>query len=246
VLRAVALTTKEGTADYEWALRCYLEATVPPTAILTDADPGCTAAIAILVPRARHLWCMWHIHQNLRKNLMGVLGKDYGNFSSDFKSVQRQVSKEVSDLNGLATSNCSYQLCNVVPQVFDKQYDRLREVWPQATPYLDEQLSPNVRFWAGYRYDTFTAGAVSTQRGEGLNRHIKHHLSLNSPLVKLFTEVLIKEAKENARATITDAQDQVSYIPLVTGLAPTSGCHMNSGAAIVGSHPLNKINSQTM
>eukprot|EP00192_Tetraselmis_astigmatica_P022452 CAMPEP_0117652560 /NCGR_PEP_ID=MMETSP0804-20121206/2693_1 /TAXON_ID=1074897 /ORGANISM="Tetraselmis astigmatica, Strain CCMP880" /LENGTH=52 /DNA_ID=CAMNT_0005458617 /DNA_START=404 /DNA_END=559 /DNA_ORIENTATION=+ len=51
-------------------------------------------------------------------------------------------------------------------------------------------------------------GAVSTQRGEGLNRHLKHHMSLQTPLTKLLKEVLIRRAKEKMRATVKDAVDE--------------------------------------
>eukprot|EP00192_Tetraselmis_astigmatica_P017859 CAMPEP_0117653852 /NCGR_PEP_ID=MMETSP0804-20121206/3421_1 /TAXON_ID=1074897 /ORGANISM="Tetraselmis astigmatica, Strain CCMP880" /LENGTH=141 /DNA_ID=CAMNT_0005460073 /DNA_START=325 /DNA_END=746 /DNA_ORIENTATION=+ len=124
VLLAVALSSKEGTVDYEWQLQQYLEAaSVPPHLLLTDADPGVTAAIATVLPYTLHLWCLWHLLQNLRNN-------------------------------------------------------------------LDKHLTPNVRFWAGFNHTRFSTGAVSTQRGEGLNRHFKAHLSAQSPLSKLFNQVL--------------------------------------------------------
>ena len=188
MLRAIALTSKETTPDYEWAYQQYMGAVaVPPVVVMTDADPGATAAVAKVFPRSRHFWCLWHIHQNLRKNLGSTLGGQYTHFATDFKIVQQQVSKTV----------------------FERQYATLKQLWPEAVPYLDEQLTPNVRFWAGYRFDVFTTGAISTQRGEGLNLHMKHHLSLQIPLVKLFKEVLIREKKEEARATVRDARDQV-------------------------------------
>jgi len=98
-------------------------ASVPPHLLLTDADPGVTAAIATVLPYTLHLWCLWHLLQNLRNN-------------------------------------------------------------------LDKHLTPNVRFWAGFNHTRFSTGAVSTQRGEGLNRHFKAHLSAQSPLSKLFNQVL--------------------------------------------------------
>mmetsp|Transcript_31619 Transcript_31619/g.89835 ORF Transcript_31619/g.89835 Transcript_31619/m.89835 type:complete len:165 (-) Transcript_31619:40-534(-) len=42
----------------------------------------------------------------------------------------------------------------------------------QVQVLLDDQLTPNVRYWAAYNHDRFTTEAVSTQRGEGLNRHL--------------------------------------------------------------------------
>jgi len=95
--------------------------------MLTDADPGVSAAISNTFPGALHLWCLWHLHQNLRKNLGSK---------------------------------------------------------------LDKYLTPNIRYWAGFNHTRFSTGAVSTQRGEGLNRHFKSHLSAQSPLSKLFDQVL--------------------------------------------------------
>ena len=111
------MTCREGTSDYEWALQRYLEAAVPPATILTDADPGCTAAIATVFPRAKHLWCLWHIHQNLRRNLLSKLGVEYGRFCAQFKSAQQQVCKTVrvmhamyraSDNRSMALIDCAY------------------------------------------------------------------------------------------------------------------------------------------
>ena len=185
---AVALTMSETTHDYVWALQQYRSVvTVPPKIVLTDADPGSTAAVAIVFPTARHLWCLWHIHQNLRKNLGNKLGSRYCDFSAQFKAVQRQVSETV----------------------FWHQYNQLKSTWPDAVPYLDDQLTKNVKFWAGFCFDTFTTGAISTQRGEGLNRHMKKHLNLSAPLVKVFDEVLSREQREKAKSTVQDAVDEV-------------------------------------
>lgn len=194
VMQAVCLSIRETTTDYEWGYQQYVQAVgIAPNAILTDADPASTAAVATVFPKARHLWCLWHIHQNLRKNLGTKLGSEFMHFQNDFKYVQQQIS----------------------PTVFKELYNRLLEVWPQAKPYLDENLSKNTRFWAGYRFDVFTTGAISTQRGEGLNRHVKHHLNLQSPLTKLYAEVLVREQKEQARATVKDVLDMVSSLTLL-------------------------------
>ena len=192
MLLAVALSSKERTQDYNWQLQQYLEAvSIPRQLILTDADPGVTASIAEVFPLARHLWCLWHIHQNLQKNLGRLLDTDYSQFQADFKYVQANISKDI----------------------FDEQWEQLLEAWPQARPYLDEQLTPNVRFWAGYAHDRFSTGALSTQRGEGLNRHFKKHLSGQAPLCKLLDQVLLKEKREEARLTVSVARDEVRTPP---------------------------------
>ena len=139
-------------------------------------------------PEALHMWCLWHIHQNLRSNLGSKLNSEYNNFAADFRHVQQHMSKKV----------------------FWKEYALLKDRWPEAVHYLDQHLTPNVSYWAGYRVTRFSTGAVSTQRGEGLNRHFKEHLTGNSPLSKVFDAVILQEAKEDARLVVTQAKDEVS------------------------------------
>jgi hypothetical protein len=189
ILLAIALTSKEGTADYEWQWDCYKDSVgIDPGIIFTDADPGVTAAIASRFPRTRHLWCWWHLYQNLRKKLFSVLGAErYSDFMKEFRQCQEQMSKSV----------------------FRIQYNKLKQDWPTTVPYLDEQLSANTQYWAAYAQDRFTTGAVSTQRGEGLNRHFKSCLSGQSPLSKVFEQVLLQEAKEEAKLVVATARDEV-------------------------------------
>ena len=116
-----------------------------------------------------------------------MLGKEYHNFSSDFIKCQQQTSEKV----------------------FWTEYNILKGTWPEACAYLDEQLTPNVRYWAGFRHTRFSTGAVSTQRGEGLNRHFKAHLSAQSPLSKLFQEVLLREEREQAKLYVSTVKDNM-------------------------------------
>mmetsp|Transcript_34160 Transcript_34160/g.86065 ORF Transcript_34160/g.86065 Transcript_34160/m.86065 type:complete len:103 (-) Transcript_34160:125-433(-) len=100
---------------------------------------------------------------------MSAPAGSYHDFSSEFKQCQQYMSETV----------------------FWEEYNALKQRWPKAAPYVDNHLTPNVRYWAGFRHTRFSTGAVSTQRGEGLNRHFKAHLSGQSPLSKLFDQVLL-------------------------------------------------------
>lgn len=47
VTTTTCLSFKEGTADYEWAYKCYHEGVhIAPLVVFTDADPGATAVVA--------------------------------------------------------------------------------------------------------------------------------------------------------------------------------------------------------
>ena len=85
----------------------------------------------------------------------------------------------------------------------------MQATYPESTEYLDMHLTPNVHLWAGFRHTRFSTGAVSTQRGEGLNKHFKVHLSAQSPLNKLFDEACLRENKEAARLFLSEVRDEM-------------------------------------
>jgi hypothetical protein len=163
-----------------WAYGAYLRAVgIAPNIIFTDADPGATASVATIFPAAKHIWCLWHIFINLQKNVATKLGPDrYTAFSRAFRLAQQQLTEAL----------------------FEELYQALKRDFPEAVPYLDGQLTDNAQRWAtAFFVDTFTAGGVSTQRGEGLNRHVKRHLDGRSSLNKVCEVVSHREVAEEAR-----------------------------------------------
>ena len=49
--------------------------------MITNANPAMDAAIAQIYPQTRHLYCIWHIGQNLPKNLKSKLHSNYEEFT---------------------------------------------------------------------------------------------------------------------------------------------------------------------
>lgn len=190
VTLATCLTFKEGTTDYEWAYGCYQESVgIDPECIFTDADPGASAAVRSTWPSSFHGWCLWHLYINVTKNLSSKLGAEFTAFLRGLKAAQRQLSK----------------------RQFWLAYDGLKRDYPLASSYLDEQLTPNVKRWAAFALETFTGGAESTQRGEGLNFHIKRNLDMRSSLMKVFEAVSIRTQWEDARRIQADIREEVNY-----------------------------------
>ncbi len=84
---AQALTKYETQADYSWILQCTLEATdnLPPIILFTDSDLGMVAAIQVVYPETRHLLCIYHIIENVKKKAKSKLhGKMVKSFVEDF------------------------------------------------------------------------------------------------------------------------------------------------------------------
>ena len=77
-LAAQAFLQDEREESYEWLLRCCLEACeIAPLTFVTDADPAMIAAISTIFPETRHMQCLYHLYQNLPKNLRSILGPLY-------------------------------------------------------------------------------------------------------------------------------------------------------------------------
>lgn len=65
-------TTRE---TFEWMLEAFQEARgAPPDVFIQDADIAMTSAAVAVFPLATKRRCIWHLGQNMTKNLGGVLG----------------------------------------------------------------------------------------------------------------------------------------------------------------------------
>ena len=82
---AQAFLDNKTLESYTWSLRVILQSLcIYLAVIITDADPAMDAAIAQIYPLTKHLHCIWHIGQNLPKNLKGKLCEDYEIFAKKF------------------------------------------------------------------------------------------------------------------------------------------------------------------
>lgn len=96
-----------------------------PLVMITDADPAIDAAIAQIYPLTKHLHCIWHIGQNLPKNLKGKLREDYETFAKNFFQFWNKLNIET----------------------FECEYAKLIENYPTAKSYL-ERLYKSKSSWA--------------------------------------------------------------------------------------------------
>ena len=65
-----------------------------PRVFITDGDPAVNGAIMTQFSNTSHIYCIWHICQNLPKQLKGVLGSDYNNFIKDFFIARNSLAEE--------------------------------------------------------------------------------------------------------------------------------------------------------
>ena len=75
--------------------QCVKEATgVTPKVLVTDGDPAVNATVMVQYPDAFHMHCIWHISQNLSKQLKGKLRPDFNDFIKDFYIARNSLKEE--------------------------------------------------------------------------------------------------------------------------------------------------------
>ncbi|RHZ64231.1 hypothetical protein Glove_326g241 [Diversispora epigaea] len=163
-LVAQALVCDETVESYKWILECTKNATmVEPLVFVTDADPAADAIGQIYVSTYQ-IHCIFHISENLPKNLKSKLGDQYENFVHDFYLCRNSICEEL----------------------FYKRWSNLTEKYSNTKDYLMRALYPNRQAWARtFTSKIFTAGIQTTSRVESLNNIIKRELKANSTLCDL-------------------------------------------------------------
>lgn len=143
----------------------------PPGLIMSDHDSSLESSIEINFPEIKHYLCIFHIYNNLYKNLKPVLKKDYYNFIQDFKKL-------------------SFSISSVA---FDRTWDRLIQKYFNRNSndnYLNKYIYSYKEKWGWpWRCRVMMAGVKTTSRLEGLNAIIKKQLNSKSSLIEIFETI---------------------------------------------------------
>ena len=100
-LVAQSLVSDETVETYKWILECTKKATMTePMVFVTDADPAMDAAVVQIYDTAYPIHCIFHISENLPKNLKVKLGNEYDSFVQDFFCVITVCARNFSSKMG--------------------------------------------------------------------------------------------------------------------------------------------------
>ncbi|CAG8748626.1 7319_t:CDS:2, partial [Racocetra fulgida] len=129
------------------------------------ADYTMLAAVQLVYPKTRHLTCIYHIGENIKKKAKSKLhGDSIKSFIEDFYRMHN-----------------SHSLAQ-----FELKYNEMLTKYKQYRDYLEKKLYPSRDLWARYSIrKIFTAGVESTQRVESLNGVLKKHLDRGTLLKEL-------------------------------------------------------------
>jgi hypothetical protein len=152
---------------------CLLQTTnnIPPICLFLDADPALINAVAWLaskLPRTHYFLCIvFHIQENLWKNLASKLGQEYQPFYKEF----------LHTWNSLFSSE------------FYHRWTQLLEKYSQTQEYFNWTLNNYCQAWAKYyQIKYFTAGIQNTQWVKVMNCLIKEGTSSTSSLCNLHNQ----------------------------------------------------------
>ena len=194
ILLAVAIIQHQEEADFVWVFE-QLKAVISEAAranikcIMTDGDAAMAKAIDSELQNAKHLRCWFHIEQNLRFNLSGLLGADtFNEFLPAWKGVAGQDTTEQ----------------------YMAEREKLHANYKDAVPYLTKNIWKNdSMFIHSQTRQHCTLGILSTQRVEGMNSKLKGMLHVNSRmrLIDLF-KTFEYAASEIDRAAVKELEKQ--------------------------------------
>ncbi|CAG8632418.1 3412_t:CDS:2, partial [Gigaspora rosea] len=122
-----AFVSNKTTGTYQWVLQMSKKATGNkyPHVFVTDTDPAMERAITLEYPKTQHLFCIWHVKQNVKKMLYSKLGDSFDEFYNKFWQCRN------ADMsNG-----------------FEYYWNQLVN-YPTANPYLERYLYERQLSWA--------------------------------------------------------------------------------------------------
>jgi len=220
---ACGLMMEESLDSVAWCFRCFSDAfRVPPRVIFSDGAPAFKAAIEAVFPTAMHLWCIWHLSNNMVTNLKPACGADndlWRRVSSKWWQIAKQT-----DESSRAT--------------FDAEWAALGAMLGESTATGASMATARAwlaksavdrEHWA-YRWTWryFTLGLHSTQRIEAVHSAITHFLRASTLLTNLLPQLESYTLDVSNRASVREyrfiqrllrAADECVAHPFIAALA---------------------------
>ena len=96
VIFGCGIISHENIESYVWLLSTFSEAMIQkhPISVITDGDLAMQRAIRLVWPNSSHRLCIWHIEQNIVRNLKNDVVKDeFRSFIYDCWSIEETERK---------------------------------------------------------------------------------------------------------------------------------------------------------
>lgn len=163
---ARGMRSGEDAVSHGWVFRCHVEsAGAPPGLLVSDRHPSVISSAATELPLTDHIYCMFHLNDNVTTNLRSKISVEWPNFQNDFWATYRAVS----------------------PEEFERLWKDLVLQYPSGRDYLEKELYVCREKWAwAWVSSKFTAGIRTNGRIEVENRVNKQFGGPKSTCFQLF------------------------------------------------------------
>ncbi|XP_062233641.1 protein FAR1-RELATED SEQUENCE 5-like [Phragmites australis] len=186
VVFGCGIISDESVSSYVWLLEAFLEAMRQhhPLSVITDGDIAMARAIEIVMPKADHRLCSWHIEQNMIHRLRGEKLSEFRKFVYHPMTVDNFEKRwmEYKENYGISEEDIWMVM----------MYD-LRKKWSAA-----------------YTKGRHFLSMQSNQRSESLNSRLHKHLDRKMSLVDLvehyefsLSRIRRNEAELDAKASLS-------------------------------------------
>ncbi|CAG8735918.1 10888_t:CDS:2, partial [Dentiscutata erythropus] len=158
--------------------------------LMADKNLSMKYVVAYDLPDTKHLFCLYHLSQNLSKNLCSKLGRQYANFIKDFYSTRNSLNESV----------------------FEAKLTNLLNNYSATSSYLQKLFLSKESWACAHTFKIFTGGMQSTQRVEELNNHIKTAINSSSTLLQVMETIHQHIERESLSQRFNSwSQDQINY-----------------------------------
>ncbi|KAI4332803.1 hypothetical protein L6164_017683 [Bauhinia variegata] len=183
LLLGCALVSDESKSTYTWLMQAWFRAMGgrSPKVILTDQDKVLKEAVAEVLPRSRHCYCLWHILSKIPENLGYVL-RQHESFMTEFnKCVLKSWTNEQ----------------------FEKRWWKMVERFNLGDDNWLRSLYEDRDQWIPtYMRGTFLAGMSTMQRPESLNCLLDKYMQRKTTMKEFLEQykgILREKCEEEAK-----------------------------------------------
>ncbi|KAF5447679.1 hypothetical protein F2P56_033211 [Juglans regia] len=162
---------------------------IAPKTIITDQDRAMKNVIAIVFPRSRHRFCLWHILKKVPEKL--------GSYTSYKSGMKNDLIK------------CVYDTQSV--EEFEKCWDYLITTYNLHEKVWLQNLYAERELWVStFLKENFWAGMSTTHRSESMNAFFDCYVHAKTNLKKFLIEKRFQDLYTNAK--FKEVQQQVTSI----------------------------------
>lgn len=153
--------------------------------LATDRHPSLIKAAGKVLPTTHHVYCLWHLKNNIGDAVRSKLGSSFSQFVDDFFHVYYSTS----------------------PDQFDASWDSLVSKYPHCAQYLNDNIYPCRERWAwAWISHLFTAGVRTSGKIEAENRWNKVISGPKTTFISLFQNLNVRTNEQNDNELISARQ----------------------------------------